>query len=534
MEKYEVIVIGAGASGLATSWFLTKEGFKVACFEQGDFLNKEKLVPIKDGGELQKYNILSPDPNIRSNLSDYPIDCSNSPIEIANYNGVGGSTILFSGQYPRLKQSDFKVYSNDGIAVDWPIRYEDLLPFFNINDELTGVSGLEGDIMESNFKATMPPLPFGKMGRKLIQGFENLNWHWWPAYSAINSIEYDGRPADDHSRPSNMGGDINGGKGSTNHTYLPRALKNGLILKTKSRVIKLIKDENEDKIKRIIYLDQKGSLCSAEADIFVLAASGIGTPKLLLNSNQSDNRGIANSSDLVGRNLMLHPLGYVEGHFRENLNSNIGPQGCCILSQEFYSSKKDRGFLRGYTFQVIGGPLPIESALNLTSRKLVKFGKNFISEFQSIYNHTAHLTVISEDLPEKHNRVTLSKNVVDKFNILGVDINYKISENTKKILSHGLNNGRIIMKASGAYKSFASGPVRNTGWHTLGTCCMGDDPKKSVVNSFGKTHDIQNLFIVDGSIFPTSGGVNPASTIQSLALYISNNIKERYSHLISK
>ena len=102
------------------------------------------------------------------------------------------------------------------------------------------------------------------------------------------------------------------------------------------------------------------------------------------------------------------------------------------------------------------------------------------------------------------------------------------------MLSHGLNNGRKIMKAAGAYKSFASGPVRNTGWHTLGTCCMGNNPRKSVVNSFGKTHDIQNFFIVDGSIFPTSGGVNPAATIQTLALYISSKITERYKHLITK
>ena len=109
---------------------------------------------------------------------------------------------------------------------------------------------------------------------------------------------------------------------------------------------------------------------------------------------------IANSSDLVGRNLMLHPLGYIEGHFREDLKSNSGPQGCCILSQEFYDSDIKRGFHRGYTFQIIRGPLPVEAALNLTSRKLVNFGKEFFKEFNSIYNHTAHMTVITEDLPE--------------------------------------------------------------------------------------------------------------------------------------
>ena len=102
------------------------------------------------------------------------------------------------------------------------------------------------------------------------------------------------------------------------------------------------------------------------------------------------------------------------------------------------------------------------------------------------------------------------------------------------MLIHVLNNGIKLMKAANAYKSFVMGPVRNTGWHTLGTCCMGKDPKNSVVNEYGKAHDIDNLFVLDGSIFPTSGGVNPASTIQALALYISEKIISRYFSLIKK
>ena len=99
------------------------------------------------------------------------------------------------------------------------------------------------------------------------------------------------------------------------------------------------------------------------------------------------------------------------------------------------------------------------------------------------------------------------------------------------MLNHGLSNGRKLLKISGASKTFAFGPVRYTGWHILGTCRMGNDPNKSVVNKYGKTHDFENLFIVDGSIFPTSGGVNPASTIQALSLYIANAIKSRYKDI---
>jgi len=214
---------------------------------------------------------------------------------------------------------------------------------------------------------------------------------------------------------------------------LPKALNNGLILKINCRVTKLISCDLKKTIKKIVYLDSNGMECFAEAKIIILAASGIGTPRILLNSNKTNN-GLANSSDLVGRNLMLHPLGYVEGHFEEELNSNYGSQGCCIISQEFYESDKKRGFSRGYSFQIINGPLPIEAAINFSNRKIIKFGSDFVSSFKSIYNHTAHMTVITEDLPELNNRVTLSSDTKDKFNNPGIKIDYELSENTKKML----------------------------------------------------------------------------------------------------
>ncbi|WP_269622652.1 GMC oxidoreductase [Prochlorococcus marinus] len=531
MEKFDIVIIGAGASGLASSWYLTDKGYKVACFEQGDFLREDSLIDLNQGGEIQKYGCLSPDPNLRRSKADYLIDSSRSPIHIANYNGVGGATILFSAQYPRLTPNDFKVFSNDKVGKNWPIDYKEIIPFYDLNDKITGLSGLSGDNKEPFAKPSMPPVPFGSMGRKLIEGFEKLNWHWWPAYSSINTLPYDNRPADNYLRPSNLAGGLDGSKGSTNNTYLPKAMTHGLILKRNSRVVKLIKDPANNLIEKIKYLNEIGQECFAKAKVFILAASGIGTPRLLLSSNNGINsRGIANSSDMVGRNLMLHPLGYIEGHFLDNLDSNIGPQGCCLLSQEFYETNPDRDFKRGYTFQVIRGPLPIELALNLTSRKLLKFGENFFRDFNSIYNHTAHMTVITEDLPDKENRVTIKKSFEDTNNP-SVQIDYTLSDNTKRMLIHGINNGRKLMKASGAKKSYAFGPVRNTGWHTLGTCCMGNNPKESVVNKYGKTHDIDNLFIVDGSIFTTSGGVNPASTIQALSLYVSSKIDTVYKHL---
>ena len=534
MEYYDVLIVGAGASGLASAWYLADKGLEVAIFEQGEKLTSESIVPLEKGGELQKFKKLNPNPNIRDADSDYKIDTADSPIDIANYNGLGGSTILFSAHYPRFNNEDFNVFSLDKVAVDWPINYSDLKPFYELNEYHTGLSGLAGNPKNPDIEPSMPPVPLGPMGRQIAKGFEALNWHWWPAYSAINTKSYQNRPSDDYLRPSNMA-DFSGSRGSTENTYLPKAITKGLKVKEKCQVISLIPDESNKVISSLKYIDSNGKIKLCRAKVIIIAASGIGTPRILLSSKSSKYpNGLCNSSDQVGRNLMLHPLGYIEGKFSNNLYSNFGPQGCCLLSQEFTKSDSKRGFVRGYTFQAIRGPLPIEAAINLLNSKQIDLGEKFVDNFLSKYNHTAHLAVITEDLPDAENRVILNS-VVNEGDILpGVKIKYKLSENTRKMLIHGLSNGRKVLKKAGAINTSAFGPIRYTGWHTLGTCRMGIDPRHSVVNQDGKTHDFENLFIVDASIFPTSSSVNPASTIQALSLYISHKLVSKYKKLFNK
>ena len=260
-----------------------------------------------------------------------------------------------------------------------------------------------------------------------------------------------------------------------------------------------------------------------KAHKYILCAGALGTPRLLFNSSSSScSFGLANSSGLVGRNLMLHPLGYAEGYFHQNLSSNYGPQGCCLISQEFYRTDSSRGFARGYSIQSLRGPLPIEAALNLYRRKLLKLGPQFWDHFSLYYNHSAHLTVICEDLPEYTNYIAPDFVNLDSDGMCSLKVTYSLSDNSRKMLSHGVNKLRRLLLESGAFKTFGYGPVRSTGWHSLGTCVMGTDHRRSVVNEFGRTHDISNLYIFDSSIFPTSSGVNPASTIQAVSLYLSD------------
>lgn len=533
MEKVDVLIVGAGASGAAVAWRLSDAGLRVVCLEQGEYPDPKNYPGAGYHWESRKLDQFNVSPNIRKLPADYPINDSDSPIAIANYNAVGGSTILYSGHFPRLHPSDFKVKSLDGVADDWPISYEELEPYFSINDKMMGVSGLVGDPAYPPIQTLLPPIDIGRMGEMLGKGFNKLGWHWWPAYSAIITRRHGNREACINVGTCNTGCP-QGAKSSVDVTYWPIALRNGVELRTNCRVKEILVDD-DGYAAGARYFCASGELLEVYASIVVVACNGIGTPRLLLNS-RSDRfpNGLANTSDMVGRNLMLHPCGYVEGVFSDALDAHLGPQGCCILSQEFYETNVARGFLRGYTMQVLRAPGPLESALAGVARREIPWGAAFHNGFSKRFLHTANLAIVTEDLPDPDNRVTLDPTLKDSNGIPSPRINYRLGNNTKKMLSHGLSRGRELMIAAGAKKTFAFGPVRNTGWHLMGTARMGTNPNTSVVNSKGQTHDVPNLFIVDSSIFVTAGGVNPASTIQALALRISDYIRSEARQLFNK
>ncbi len=469
-------------------------------------------------------------PNVRQLAADYPINDKDSPIAIANFNAVGGGTILYSAHFPRFHPSDFKVRALDGVADDWPIDYVQLEPFFSENDRMMGISGIAGDPAYPPIEGLLPPVALGRMGETIGKGFNKLGWHWWPSYSAIITRPYRGREKCINLGPCNTGC-AQGAKSSVDITYWPYALRNGVKLKTRCRV----REITVNKVGRatgVIYYDESGAECRQKARLIIVACNGVGTPRLLLNSvSKCFPDGLANRSGVVGKNLMLHPLGYVEGVFDEPLKSHLGPQGCCIFSHEFYETDTRRGFVRGYTMHVLRGPGPIETALSGLIRREIPWGVGHHQAFAARFGRTVGMAIIVEDLPDLHNSVTLDPVLTDSNGIPAPRITYKISDNSRKMLAHGLDRGKEVMVAAGSSKPLAFGPVRDTGWHLMGTARMGTDPKNSVVNEWGRSHDVENLFIVDSSIFITSGAVNPVSTIQALALYIADKIKKNLTNL---
>ncbi len=521
----DVLIIGAGASAAAFAWSLADTKMQILCLEQGDWLNP--LEYPSSTMEWESNNAFNSNPNYRANAADYPINDAESPIAIANYNGVGGGTILFAGHFPRFHPSDFKAKSLDGVADDWPVDYRTLEPYYDENDRMMGTSGLAGDPAYPPKQAVMPPIPLGRTGTVLARGFNKLGWHWWPSDMAIATEQYDGR-----DKCINLGacgtGCAQGAKASTDVTYWPHAIRAGVALKTRCRVREVT--VNDDGFATgVIYYDDTGREQYQPAEMVVMACNGIGTPRILLNSTSARfPDGLANSNGLVGRNLMFHPYAAIEGIFDEALDGAKGPHKC-IACHEFYESDPNRGFVRGFSFETQRGYGPAATAISGVLRGKIPKGAGHHEAYAKMQERMVGLIAVCEDLPELHNRVTLDPELTDNHGIPAPKIQYRLSENSSKMLDFAVARGCEALEAAGAREVLTQKLIANAGWHNMGTARMGTDPATSVVNEWGRAHEVRNLFIIDGSIFVTSAGVNPTRTIQALALYIADTIKQRLS-----
>lgn len=530
-DVVDVLIIGAGASGAAVAWSLAETRMHIVCLEQGDWMNPATYPSNFQDWEVHHGETSAISPNHRNRDADYPINDSESPIAIVNFNAVGGSTILYSAHFPRFHPSDFRTRSLDGVGDDWPIDYFQLEPFFAQNDRNMGVSGLHGDPAIPDHEPPLPHIPMGKMGEKIGQGFNKLGWHWWPSDSAIITEPYEGRGQCLNLGPCNTGCS-QGAKSSVDIAYWPVAQRMGVELRPNCRVNQITVDAN-DMATGVEYWDADGNLKHQRAEVVIVACNGVGTPRLLLHSKSARfPNGLANRSGLLGKNLMLHPWGGASGLFDEPLESHFGPQGCCLLSQEFYETDESRGFVRGYNLQITRGSPPIATARYGVASGAIPWGPAHHEEFEKRYDRSLHIGVCAEDLPEECNQVVLDEELTDSNGIPAPKIIYRTSENSMRMLEHGTARAAEALEAAGAIEVTKSPlPIRMAGWHLLGTARMGTDPERSVVNEWGRSHDVKNLFVVDGSVFVTSGGVNPTTTIQAVALYIADSMKQRLATL---
>jgi choline dehydrogenase-like flavoprotein len=217
--------------------------------------------------------------------------------------------------------------------------------------------------------------------------------------------------------------------------------------------------------------------------------------------------------------------------FDQPLQGWQGPIGCSLWSKEFYETDPARGYARGYTMEILRGSGPVATAQGGLMRGALPWGSGHHAAFRQMFDRSAIIVAVGEDLPEPCNRVVLDPAHPDSHGIPGVRIDYRLGENSQRMLAHAGARSAEVFKAAGAVMVAPTLTQGISSGHAMGTARMGNDPERSVTNAWGRCHDVKNLFIADSSVFVTSGGVNPTSTLQAVALHIADQIKKRLDNL---
>jgi choline dehydrogenase-like flavoprotein len=519
-EHADALIVGAGASGGVVAAQLAQAGMRVVCLEQGGWFNASDYPADLRELELETTRRWHINPNVRGRAQDYPCEVSESDINPLMVAAVGGSTIHYTAIWTRLRPSDFRVRTVDGVADDWPISYAELQPHLEAIDVEFAASGLAGDpAYPPGADLPLPAFPLGPAGRAMARGMNALGWHWWPAVNAMPSQPIGDRPAC-LRRGTCLWGCAEGAKGSTDITHWPLAIRHGARLVTGARVREITLDER-GRASGAIYVDRDGADHHVPASLVILAANGIGTARLLLLSRSSRfPEGLANSSGLVGKRLMMHPAQMVTGVYEEHLESWHGPFGASIVSSEFGESDPSRGFVRGAHWELVPGGPPAFS-LDLMGHGDLSladgWGASFHRHTREIVGHTATWSMAVEDLPDEANHVSLDAELTDSSGIPAPRIHYRVSEMSRASLAWMGERAREAHEAAGATRVNVQSAMPDSGWHLLGTARMGNDPATSVVDADCRAHDVPNLYVVDGSVFVTCSGVNPTATICAIA-----------------
>lgn len=507
-----VVIIGSGAGGGTLGNELAQKGVDVVILEAGARIEYDEFI----NDEWDSFSQLAWLDN-RTTGGGWRVhkDFPNLPAWIVK--AVGGTTTHWAGASLRLQEHEFKDLTHYGKIeganlLDWPITLADLEPYYARAEDKMGVTrtnDIEGLPGNNNFKVL-------KAGADKL-GYKECN----TGRMAINSQERDGRMACQQTGFCFQGCKW-GAKWSTLYTEIPKGEATGkLEVRPDSHVVKIEHDKSR-KVTAVVYADKDGNLHSQKARIVAVAGNSIESPRLLLNSASAMfSDGLANSSGQVGKNYMRHTTGSVYGVFEKPVHMYRGTTMAGIIRDEAVHDPS-RGFVGGYELETLSLGLPFMAAFLDPGG----WGRSFASAMDS-YANMAGMWIVGEDMPQEQNRVALHGELKDKYGMPIPDVSFTDHPNDIAMRDHAYKQGMAIYAAAGATRSFPTPPYPST--HNLGTNRMSEKPDDGVVNKWGQTHDVKNLFVSDGSQFTTGGAENPTLTIVSLAIRQSEYIGQQMS-----
>jgi choline dehydrogenase-like flavoprotein len=498
-ETVDFCIVGVGSAGGVLSQRLAKGGFKVVALEAGPFWDTERDWVSDERGSHELY------------WNDLRITGGNDPLSLGENNsgkGVGGGSVHWAAFAPRFHPSDFRVYTEDGVGADWPLAYEELKPYYELLEREIPVAGPAYFPWGDPHGYPYGPHPMGGVGDVLVRGCTKLGIRSCAGGPvAILSGSRGNRPHCIYRGFCLQGCKV-GAKASTLITHVPEALAYGAEIRERSMAFRVSLD-GHNRANGVFYYDRDGGEHFQRAKAVIVSGYAIETPRLLLNSAcPGHEKGLANSSGTLGKYLMAQAGNVVSGRF-ENLIRMYKAPPAHALSEEFYETDPKRGFARGFAIQTVG-PLPISFAKQVMAAKGA-WGWG-LRRIMMDYNHWCSLGVLGEILPWPDNRVEIS-DLKDQWGIPVAKVTFNLHDNDNKLIEFGKNKVEEVLWAAGAQEVAQEKRYA----HLVGAARMGSDPASSVVDKYGRTHDISNLFVCDGSVMPTQGSANPGLTIQSLA-----------------
>jgi choline dehydrogenase-like flavoprotein len=503
----DLLVVGAGAGGVTLAQRLARAGWRIVILEKGPFWDPDRDWVSDEKGSHALY------------WTDKRIISGNDPIEMGKNNsgvGVGGSMTHFAGYTPRFHPSDFEVRTRDGVAADWPISYWDLKESFQRLELELPVAGQDWPWGDPH-SYPHGPHPIAGAASVAWRGARNVGIEMRVGPVAITNGVFGNRPHCIYRGFCIQGCKVNA-KASPLITHLPDAIEHGVEVRAGSMAVRIEVDEGSGRCTGVTYVDPDGIERFQPANAVAVCGYAIETPRLLLNStSRRFPHGLANGSDQVGRYVMVQGATQVAARFPYELRMYKAPPPE-VSSEQFYETDASRGFARGFSLQTVA-PLPIDWAQHVQAEG--HWGQA-LREYMRDYNHWTLLGVLCELMPLAENRVTLASEK-DQYGLPVANFSYSLCENDKRNIAYATRVMEDIWEHAGAQDTLKIDRYA----HLVGGCRMGFSADDSVVDSSQRAWEVPNLFVADGSVFPTEGAANPALVIMALSDRLAGLLKEK-------
>jgi choline dehydrogenase-like flavoprotein len=535
---YPVIVIGSGASGGMAAWNLTSQGIDVLLLDAGEKFNRAAYWTHVTPWEARERRARGEGPpRFYLDTKEQPYNTPDGrQFDLVRVWGHGGKTNVWGRVSLRLADLDFKGPEKDGWEIPWPISYRDISPYYDRVEQLIGVCGGTDDSDSLPGSRFLQPPPAPRCGERLLQkGARAAGITIVAGRRANMTRPTGGFPACHYCGACGSGCDTASFFNSADH-LLPLAMKTGHLEVRSNAVAARILVDDKGLASGVQYFDrQTGAEQQVMGKVIVVGASTVDSTRILLNSTSSRHpNGIGNGSDVIGRYLCeqirFHVRGYLPALSGTATRNDRGIGGEHIYMPRFnHRPGHTRDYLRGFGAQFWNTGASATGAHGLSNR-IPGFGVSLKREIKRRHPAWFEIHPYGEVLPYAHNRITVGESGTDRYGVPLVKIDYRIGENERKMTEHMADTVESIVKAAGGVTvDYQRGALDRNGSaiHEHGTCRMGADPKRSALNAFNQMHEVKNLFVVDGSAFPTATEKNPTLTILALSWRATDYLVEQ-------